>query len=63
MAQQQTAQYNQQAAQARQAKMQGVMDGISGATTAVLGGMDAGTFNLTPNKVTPNKDDDDDDDE
>jgi len=61
MAQQQTAQYNQQAAQARQAKMDGIMDGISGATTAVLGSMDAGTFNLSPNKKTTNTEDDVDD--
>ena len=47
MAQQQTAQYNQQAAQARQAKMQGIMDGVSGAASAVIGGMDAGTFNTS----------------
>jgi hypothetical protein len=33
------------------------MDGISGATTAVLGGMDAGTFNLTPNKVVEETED------
>ena len=44
MAQQERAQYNQQAAAAQQAKMDGVVDGVTGAITSVTGAMESGDF-------------------